>query len=194
MSESPWTNTDASVLDFPVETDLAPDTSGNSEPIEEAHQPDDATDAPGAAKTSTPRAGGVDRRTIRRVAAKTLAFQKAPSAVRKLAAQVLGTDEDPLEMTVAVFTGANPSSVISDLLSVANQDDPFDAMATAAVLADKNRITGPWQLALALKLTLPDRPPAAGAKAGAAFARAVVALDAASRQRLTDVAELLKRG
>lgn len=190
----PWTDTDTSVLDFPVETDPAPDTSGNPESTDESHQPDDAADAPGAAKAPAPRAGGPDRRTIRRVAAKALAFQKAPSAVRTLAAQVLATNDDPLDMTVAVFASNNPSSVISDLLSVADQDDPFDAMATAAVLADKNRIAAPWQLALSLKLTLPDRPPATDAKAGSAFARAVVSLDAASRQRLTDVAELLKRG
>lgn len=159
--------------------------------VEDTSQPEPDASAPAAAGSRT--SSGPDRRSVKRWAGKALEFERAPAPVKKMAAQILGTEPDALDMTVSLFAGNGSRQAVDDLLSVADQPDPFDAMAAASILAEKGRLSPAWALALALKLTLPDRPPAVPAKAGAAFARAVAALDAPGRSRLADVAALLRR-
>lgn len=151
-------------------------------------------DASGASRASRSRGAGGSRgqrNQVRRAAEKALALQSAPSADRALAAQIIGCDDDPVSMTVAVLTGGANVRAADDLFAIADAEDLLEAGAAATMLAsDKQRLRALWSL-LEVLGTVDGAAPAVAGKAGLAVARAVTGMDEAAKERLRAALALL---
>lgn len=169
--------------------DPAPEDSETSAPDVEP-----LDEAPVGGKPRAPRSAAPDRRAVRRIVSKALEVNAASKSDRELLAQILGTEPDPSALTVTLMTGKPPISAITDLLSVADEPDVFEAVTIAGTLGERGRLNPAWSLARALGLELPATIPAIGTRAASTFAKAVSGLSDDQRKRLNRVAGLLARG
>lgn len=179
--------------DEAIDAELDGDTDSETEPLdEEAPEEGSTTGAAGAkAKAATKPSRGV----FRRVAAKTLEVQEAADTVRAVAASLLGSSEDVVELTTSIMAAPRmTNSPLGDIeaISDACREDPFEAAITAGALG-RTRLKGIWSLLHAVGSVGTPAPPAADAKAALAVVKAVNKLTDDQHLDLASAGELLKR-
>lgn len=157
---------------------------------------DDSAEAEGASsgvRTAAP--AKPNRAYIRKVAAKALEVETSTDAVKSLAAALLGSGEDTVELTVAIMT-AGRSSVqpLTDIAEVleALADEPWEAGIIAAAM-DAGRQKAVWAVVQARGAAGSTALPKALAKAAKLIVKAINSLDADDKTALTAAGELLKR-
>lgn len=154
---------------------------------------DDATEGTPGTKAKT--AAKPSRSLFRRVAAKTLEVQNSSATVQALAASLLGSSEDVVELTTSIMAAPRlTGSPLGDIetISEACREDPFEAAITAGALG-RARLKGVWSLLHTIgSVGTPTAPPA-DAKAALAVVKAVNKLTDNQQQDLAAAGELLKR-
>lgn len=190
------------VLDEP-EPDDEPETSADDEPETSAAADADDEDDEGSgdqnaaagARTAGSSAAKPNRSYIRKVAAKALEVETSTDTVKSLAAALLGSGEDTVELTVAIMsagrTAVQPLADITEVLT-ALKDEPWSAGIVAAAL-DASRQKAVWSV-LQARGTAGNTPlPKALAKAAKLIVKAINDLDDTDRAGLTEAGDLLKR-
>lgn len=153
---------------------------------------EDVVDEAGAPAQRKARRG-LDRATVRRVATKMHDLSQASAERREILTALLSAPStEPIDLTVAVMTGARSAMTpVTDLLSVADSD-PLAAGITAMSL-ERSRMRAVWQLAAQLQL-VEGAIPSADTKAALALAGALQNVDDEHRAELDAVQALARKG
>lgn len=182
--------------------DPEPETAPEDEPAAQTAEADDddedgSADQGASAGPRTPGSAAAkpNRSYIRKVAAKALEVETSTDTVKSLAAALLGSGEDTVELTVAIMssgrTAVQPLSDITEVLT-ALKDEPWSAGIVAAAL-DAGRQKAVWSV-LQARGTAGSTPlPKALAKAAKLIVKAINDLDDTDRAGLTEAGDLLKR-
>lgn len=168
-------------------------------PLKEA-KPHAAPDVPKAKKSKSRATTGkpvkssaesASRTLVRQVAAKTVELVEADAEHRKLAATMLGVNDDPVDMATAVYTSKRSGpSAVSDLFAAADAES-FEAAVTVMSFG-RQRIKALWQLLRSLGEVSGDLN-SSDTKAAVAIARAAQDLNGDVRRTAEAAAELVKR-
>lgn len=190
-SDEDLLNPDAAIdAELDGDQDVDPDADLDSAEDDAA---EDTVD--GGTGSKTKAAAKPSRTLFRRVANKTLEVQSASDTVRALAASLLGSSEDVVELTTAIMSAPRlTGSPLGDIdtISEACKEDPFEAAITAGALG-RPRLKGVWSLLHTIgSVGTPTAPPA-DAKAALAVVKAVNKLTESQQQDLATAGELLKR-
>lgn len=183
--------------------DAAIDSDVNGDQEADESENDVDTDTDDGAEEATDGAAGVkgranakpSRSVYRRVAAKTLEVQEASETVRALAAAVLGSSADVIELTTSIMAAPRlTSSPLVDIeaISEACREDPFEAAITAGALG-RPRQKAVWSLLHTIGSVGSPAAPTADAKAALAVVKAVNKLTDDQQLDLAASGELLKR-
>lgn len=149
----------------------------------------EATD--GSAKQAS-RPKQISRAATRRIASKAVEVSKADGAVVAVAAQLLGTSEDVVDVTVAInHADRSVSRPVADLSSIV-EADPMEAGIIAATL-ERSRLRAVWNLLAALGVHNGSALNEADAKAALRVAKAVIDISSDQRALLDDAVALLRR-
>jgi hypothetical protein len=174
------------------ETPVLPDV--DDELDDEADEADEAEDS---AAGAGPRAAAAkpSKPFIRKVAAKALEVADADDSTRVLAAALLGTGEDTVELVAAIMTAGRgagqPLSDISEIVT-ALKDEPWEAGVIATAL-DATRQKAVWNVLYARDAVGSPTQPKSQQKAGSAIVKAIHGLTEADKTGLTAAGDLLKR-
>ena len=135
---------------------------------------------------------GRERVFARRIAVKALQVAVATEADRRTLAGLLGCAADPVTLTSEMMAAPRGAATraITDLEEVAAAD-PMEAPIRVATLA-RERQRALWSLLVSLGAA-PGSPQQNEFKQALATAKAVFAVDAATRRRLAGVVELARR-
>lgn len=161
---------------------------------------DDADEAEdtGAGASAGPRttAAKPNKAFIRKVAAKAIEVAEAPDSTRTLAAALLGSGEDTVELTTAIMVAGRgagqPLADISEIVTVLKSDEPWEAGVVATSL-DGSRQKAVWNILHARGAVGTPTPPKSLPKAGSAIVKAINGLTDADKSGLTAAGDLLKR-
>jgi hypothetical protein len=169
---------------------------------DEAEDQDDAREdsadesADSGAGTSRAAAAKPNKTFIRRVAAKAIEIADAPESTRALAAALLGSGEDTVELTTAVMTAGRgagqPLVDISEIVTVLQGDEPWDAGVVATSL-DGARQKAVWNILYTRGAVGTPTPPKSLPKAGSAIVKAINGLTDSDKSGLSAAGDLLKR-
>lgn len=171
----------------PVEDNDEPDTD------EDNDEPDTDTGGdPSRRARATARRRSADKNLIRRAAVKVLELTNADPDDRRLLAAVLGVDDDPVQLTVAVLSAdRNALTGIQEILDLADTNPIERGVVLMSLGRPKMRAI--WQMYTDLGVDgIDGNIPGVDAKAAMALAKAE--LDGEVRARLGRVTELAKRG
>lgn len=181
--------------DIDTETPALSDYNGEAE--EGADEDLDEAEDNGAGSAAGPRAAAAkpNKAFIRKVAAKALEVADAEDSTRVLAAALLGTGEDTLELVAAIMTAGRgagqPLSDISEIVT-ALKDEPWEAGVIATAL-DATRQKAVWNVLYARNAVGSPTQPKSQQKAGSAIVKAIHGLTEADKSGLSAAGELLKR-
>lgn len=159
---------------------------------------EDAEDADLSGGQKGPRrAGGIDRGTARRIAAKALSLQAAGEATRELLKNLLGSSSsDPALLTVDIMVGsaADARTVGNTLVDLCREfaDDPTEAGFSIMELKPE-ALEQVWKLVHTLGQDISARPPAAIGKAVRPLTKAIGSIDKATVAKLTEALALTSR-
>ena len=188
---APAVPADASAIDGLDDADTSTDEELE---LSEDSADDDAAEAgTGAAKAKNQAKS--NRALFRRVAAKALEVQSASDDTRALAASLLGSSDDVVDLTAAIMTAPrSATAALTDIeeLSAALIDAPWEAGITATSMG-RPRLRAVWSLLHTLGAVGTPAAPASDAKAANAVLKALNGLGADSKTELTAAGDLLKR-
>lgn len=160
---------------------------------DDSAEDDAAESGNGAAKAKNQAKS--NRALFRRVAAKALEVQSASDDTRALAASLLGSSDDVVDLTAAIMTAPrSATAALTDIeeLSAALIDAPWEAGITATSMG-RPRLRAVWSLLHTLGTVGTPAAPASDAKAANAVLKALNGLGADSKTELTAAGDLLKR-
>ncbi|WP_375000085.1 hypothetical protein [Aeromicrobium sp. CTD01-1L150] len=124
--------------------ELPDHTSPDAETFETPELDTEEVPAAGSGKTSR-GTRTLSRAAVRRVSAKTIDVDQAPSDVTRTAAYLLGVDDDPVSITTALMSaGRSAQTPVNDLRAIADAD-PMEAGVIAATM-DRPRLKAVWGL------------------------------------------------
>lgn len=205
MSQTPYAEAD--LPDFSTETYGAPSADDTAveeddlpeltpEPAEDDDNDDDtAAEAGTATGARTAAAAKPNRAFIRKIAAKALEIETSADSVKSMAAALLGSGEDTVELTAAVMTAgrtaAQPLADITEVLE-ALADEPWSAGIIAAAM-DAGRQKAVWSVLQSRGTAGSTALPKAVAKAATSIVKAIHGLDEDDKSALAAAGELLKR-
>lgn len=148
---APWGNDNAE----PVVEEI------KAEVVEEVAEPA-PTPAPKKRRRRAPSA--LNPAMVRRVAEKTVDVSSANADVVEATAKVLGVDNDPVEVSVAILAGTEKFSAMSIIDKVRSTDSELEGGLEINALT-RGQVTTTWSAARALGAGLDKNPPANEMKA-----------------------------
>lgn len=188
------TETDETAYEAPLtgfaDVDESETTPLTDEPADLSTPADGVAGEPGTTKRAT-RSAGVDKALVRRVAAKAIALTDADPMARALAAQVVGTPDEVVDLTVAIMTGDRSSQqVLADFKSLVDVSDVEAAIAFMGM--PKPRAKAVWALLNSLGVA-PKAMPGGDAKAAMSVVAALGKVGADQAELIESAADLLKK-
>ena len=159
---------------------------------------DEIDESEGTGASAGPRAVAAkpNKAFIRKVAAKALEVADAPDSTRTLAAALLGSGEETVELTAAIMVAGRgagqPLADISEIVTVLKGDEPWEAGVVATSL-DGARQKAVWNILHTRGAVGTPTPPKSLPKAGSAIVKAINGLTDADKSGLSAAGDLLKR-
>ncbi|HEX9087875.1 MAG TPA: hypothetical protein VF867_10145 [Arthrobacter sp.] len=137
-----------------------------------------------------------NRALIRRAAAKTVEVLEAGEGTRVLAATLVGSSPDPVDLATAIMTAPRTSQTaaadLDEIATALKSDASWEAGIIAASL-ERGALKDVWTLLFALDAVGAPTPPAAIVKASGAIVKATASLTDESKAELAAAGELIKR-
>lgn len=199
MTYSPYeTETATRVPEDASELDGLDDETITGRDLEDQHDEDTDSDEGAAGESAAVKARNqakANRVVFRRVAAKALEVQDASEDTRALAASLVGSSDDVVELAAAIMTAPRgAAAALTDIeeLSAALVDAPWEAGITATSMG-RPRLRGVWSLLHTLGAVGTPTAPASDAKAANAVLKALHGLGDDSKTELAAAGALLKR-
>lgn len=175
-----------------------PVISGDAEDdYETGAEGDESADETGTGAASGPRAALAkpNKAFIRKVAAKAIEVNAAEDSTRILAAALLGTSEDTVDLVAGIMTaGRGAGQPLADIgeIVTALKEEPWEAGVIATAL-DAARQKAVWNVLYARDAVGSPTQPKSQQKAGSAIVKAINGLTEADKTGLTAAGDLLKR-
>lgn len=113
----------------------------------------------GRAALAGQRASTPSRASVRRIAARALALAAASQHQRQILTAILGGNEDPVDLTVAITTAGRDGWRTADFLMRLGEANQLEA-AVLLMKAERSEIRAVWGLASVLGLDIPAKTPA----------------------------------
>lgn len=179
------------------EAAIEAELDGDADDLDDLEAAEDSADdnADEASGTKAKSSSKPNRAMYRRAAAKAIEVHGATDTVRALAASVLGSSAETVELATSIMAAPRlTNSPLADIetISEACAEDPFEAAITAGALG-RPRLKGVWSLLHTIGSVGTPTAPAADAKAALAVVKAVNTLTDDQQLDLASAAELLKR-
>lgn len=179
--------------DDELDTDTTDEVDSDEEEVDEDSSDEPASfGAPTAAHKAAHRAG-VDRAKARRIATKALEVNDGDADARSVLALLLGVEDSPVALTVAIQTGDRTNLSYLDVLEQAMDEDAIGIGVMVSTM-DRDVLRQVWTLARLLGADLAEKVPAAGRSTAMSLARTLADMPAGVPSRVAAIRELAKRG